>query len=54
MSPPTAWQVHCNEQAGCEELTWMENGFLQCFAEVERKRAANRRKSGKAREFTEE
>ena len=28
-------QIHCNQQPGCEELSWMENGFIQCFAEVD-------------------
>ena len=23
--------IHCNHQPGCEELGWMENGFIQCF-----------------------
>ena len=28
-------KVHCNEQPGCENLTWMENGFVQCFTQVD-------------------
>jgi len=28
-------KVHCNDQPGCENLTWMENGFVQCFTQVD-------------------
>ena len=32
-------KVHCNQQEGCQELPWIENGFVQCFAEVDGRRA---------------
>jgi quercetin dioxygenase-like cupin family protein len=28
-------KVHCNDQEGCEGLAWIDNGFTQCFAEVD-------------------
>lgn len=27
-------EIHCNEQPGCEELDWIQNGFIQGFTEV--------------------
>ena len=27
--------VHCNDQAGCENLAWIENGFIQCAGGAE-------------------
>jgi len=32
-------KIHCNEQPGCEELEFMENGFVQCFVEVDGRQA---------------
>lgn len=31
--------IHCNTQLGCERLSWLENGFIQCFCEVDGQRA---------------
>merc|ERR1711907_1356 len=31
--------IHCNEQPGCEEFSWMQNGFVQCFTEIDGRRA---------------
>ena len=32
-------EIHCNQQPGCEHLEWIENGFVQCFTEVDGRRA---------------
>lgn len=28
-------EVHCNTQPGCERFDWIENGFVQCFVDVD-------------------
>mmetsp|Transcript_72869 Transcript_72869/g.207605 ORF Transcript_72869/g.207605 Transcript_72869/m.207605 type:complete len:167 (-) Transcript_72869:849-1349(-) len=28
-------EIHCNQQPGCEELEWIENGFIQGFVPVD-------------------
>ena len=35
----TTPQIHCNDQPGCEMFTWIENGFVQCFTEIDGRRA---------------
>ncbi|KAJ8606867.1 hypothetical protein CTAYLR_010264 [Chrysophaeum taylorii] len=27
--------IHCNDQPGCEKFEWIENGFIQCFVDVD-------------------
>ena len=31
--------IHCNDQPGCEDLPWLRNGFVQCFTEIDGRRA---------------
>ena len=31
--------VHCNDQPGCETFAWIENGFVQCYTEVDGRQA---------------
>ena len=32
-------EVHCDHQEGCQGFTWIQNGFIQCFAEEGGRRA---------------
>ena len=34
-APATLQRIHCNTQSGCEALTFMENGFVQTFIDVD-------------------
>ena len=28
-------RIHCNTQRGCEDFAFLENGFVQCFVDVD-------------------